>query len=867
MKRFRGGFLFGLAVTIAVLAAAGGGYYLLRYQAWTAYRNWSIGRMNAMARDFIDARDSRNALLTVRKVLSSRPNDAEALMLGVKASEQADANEAVLFQRSLCRVQKTTANYVELMRLSLKYRTYSYGLDAINAVAADARQLPGYHRLAAEIYRRVQRDVPAKYHLLSLLSLEPNDLPAQLALAEIEFELAPKDLPEDWARRVGILAESDRTKLAATLLLMREAVERGSAGEAAAFAVQLQSHPDLTLTQRIGILEAANLYDPPLAKELLAKLEQRAADHPADAVQVMNHLSGEGKDDAVRTWYPELPEATRKDERVKFAAAQSLLALKDWPALEHILRGAAWKTDEHLRMALLAYVYRITGRQSDFAAAWKIAMISAGQDPRKITRLLQNAEKWQWENERYELLWKLFNQMPGNAAVQKFLVAREYRDGNTVNLNKIYARVLEANPRDDEARNNFAYTSLLMDANAGRAQTIARDLFAKDPGNVSYRTTYALALYRQGHAAEALDLVDKLDPASRLAPVQMAHEAAYAAASGQLDRAAALLPELTVAALLPEQRRLAGVARTEIARRRTVEGKQSRLVAAAGESGEAGAPGDGWLALLPAKAAGASLDFKLSDSYFRGKDFKAMRELLRSARWEDDDYLRHALLAFAERAGSRDDLSREQWRLASAAAGRDAAKLRDLEVLASKWAWLAEEMDVTAKRFERDASDRGVLTRLLDYYRNHARTPDMARVLWLYVDQTDATGPEAALCVYYSLLCGLNESPAQTLAAKVYDRAPADARPRVAYAFALWRQRRSAEALKLIQDVDAPELSGMQVALVEAGILLDLERKDEAVKTLASFAPANAMPEEKNLAATLYRRAGLPTAMNALTLQ
>ena len=45
---------------------------------------------------------------------------------------------------------------------------------------------------------------------------------------------------------------------------------------------------------------------------------------------------------------------------------------------------------------------------------------------------------------------------------------------------------MEANPDDESAQNNFAYTSLLMDTNPGRAQTIARDLFKKHPENVSF---------------------------------------------------------------------------------------------------------------------------------------------------------------------------------------------------------------------------------------------------------------------------------------------------------------------------------------------------------------------------------------------
>jgi Flp pilus assembly protein TadD len=863
MKFFRGKFFAGLGITLGALAVVGGGYYLLRYQAWTAYRAWSIGRMNGMAQNFIAANDPRNALLTVRKVLSSRPNDAEALRLGVKAAGINSSNEAVLFQYNLCRVEKTTANSIELMRLALKYEAYSYGVDRITAVAPDARSLPEYHRLAAELYRHVHRELAAKYHLISLLSLTPGDVGARVALAEIEFEINPDGLPADWTKRVGDLTRVPGAELPASMLQLRAAVARRSAGEAAALAAKLQPRTDLTLAQRLRVLEAAYLYDPQAAAGFLSTVQQQVATQPAEVVQVMDFLAGQTKPGAISSWYPTLPEKVREDERVKLATAQSLQALRDWPALEALLRGSAWKTDEYLRMSLLAYVYRLTGRSADFAESWKIAMISVGQDPRKITRLLRSVETWQWENERYDLLWRLFNLTPANNAVQKFLVTHEFHDGNTVNLNKIYARLIEADPGDEAARNNFAYTSLLLDTNPGRAQTIARELFKQHPENVSFRTTYALALHKQGQSREALALMEQLDATTRLAPVPKLHEAAYAAAVGQIDRAAALLPELSGAQLLPEQRQLAAAASLEIARRQTVQGRQTRLVAL----GQAPAGTAGWLALLPDRAREASLDLKLSDSYFRDKNFPALHELLRGGHWGQNDHLRYVLLAWVERSESRDDSAQDLWRQAFGAAGRDAGRLRELEILTGKWGWTAERIEVVGRIFEREASDRARLTELLDYYRRNSRTTDMARVLWLYVNQTNATGTEAAWCVYYSLLCGMNVSPAQTLAMRVYDRAPQDPRHRVAYAFALWRQQRSAEALKLIQDIDAPDLTGMQVSLVEAGVLLELGRKEEAKKSLHRFTSVNAMPEEINLAATLFRQAGLPNAVNAFTLQ
>ncbi len=139
----------------------------------------------------------------------------------------------------------------------------------------------------------------------------------------------------------------------------------------------------------------------------------------------------------------------------------------------------------------------------------------------------------------------------------------------------------------------------------------------------------------------------------------------------------------------------------------------------------------------------------------------------------------------------------------------------------------------------------------------------MARVLWLYVNRTGNKGPEAAWCVYYSLLCGSNVATAQTLASKLYTADNRDPLRRVAFAFSLWRQQRPGEALPLLRDLSADQADGMQVALIEAGVLLELGRKTDAQASLQHFTPVNAMPEEIALAHQLSRQAGTPAAVAA----
>lgn len=862
MKSPRNKFLSGIAIVIGAVVLAGGGYYLLRYQAWAGYRSWSMGRMNGMARNFIAAGDARNGLLTVRKILSSRPNDTAALKLGVEACEMNSSPDALMFQRNLCRIEKTTDNAIKMMQLSLKYEAYAFGLEAITSVALDARRNPEYHRLAAEIYRRVNRPVPAKYQLISLLSLIPQDNAARMSLAEIEFDSAPKDLPSDWAARVAALTRVPEEEVPATVLQLRSAVSRNDAKAAGALVAKLQVHSNMTIAQRLNILEAQWLYSPSDAESSLAGLQKEVVTNPAEIAEVMEFLTTHEKHEAVRDWYEQLSGAMHGNEDVKLAAVPSLLALHDWPRLEATLKGAAWKQNEHIRMALLAYDYRMTGRSADSAESWKIAMIATGKDPRKIAALLRYVETWRWDGERYDLLWRLFDVMPGNAAVERFLVAREYHDGKTANLNKIYAKLVETNANDESAKNNFAYTSLLLDSNPGRAQTIARELFKKHPENISYRTTYTFALHKQGQDKEALALLRQLDASSRLAPVPRLHEAVYAAATGQLNEAAALLPGLDKAELLPEQRRMVSQVSLAVNHGQNFQERETQLAGS-----EKSSESDGWLSLLPKRDRGSSPSFKVADAYLRNKNFTALRQFLEDEHWDQYDHLRFALLALAERSEGRGEGPRIYWRQAVAAAGHDGGKLSDLEALTGKWGWQDEKMEISARIFEQQASDTTRLAELLDYYRRNSRTAEMARMLWLYENQTQTAGVEAAWCVYYSLLCGTNVSSAQTLARRVYDKEPNNPLHRVAYAFALLRQQRFSEALNLVQTIEKPDLRGMQVSLIEASALLELGRKEEARGILKKFAPAGAVSEEIKLAATLFRQAGLPNAEKVFTLQ
>jgi Flp pilus assembly protein TadD len=289
-----------------------------------------------------------------------------------------------------------------------------------------------------------------------------------------------------------------------------------------------------------------------------------------------------------------------------------LLALGDAPGMEAVLRGEPWREREFLRAALLAHAYRAQGRVADFSATWRLALIATGSDRGRMLALLARADDWRWAVERHEVIWKLFGLEPENTTIQDALIRWERHRGDTPALRRIYVRIVEVSPADEVARNNLAYTSLLIDVGAVSAGLMAAELAAKYPENPYYATTLALALHRQGDDAGALAVLDRLSLAQRSEPVRALLRARCLASLGQFEPAQDLLDGVVLAELLPEERKLAAEARVALARHRRAAGNQVRLLA---RDVGADAAGSGWLDGVDAAIrAEATTDMRLAES-------------------------------------------------------------------------------------------------------------------------------------------------------------------------------------------------------------------------------------------------------------
>ena len=119
----------------------------------------------------------------------------------------------------------------------------------------------------------------------------------------------------------------------------------------------------------------------------------------------------------------------------------------------------------------------------------------------------------------------------------------------------------ELNPKDLDAKNNLAATSMLLKLNLSKAYELAKELYAERPDNAIIASTYAFALHLRGSTPEGLAVLQKLKPESLEDPPVALYYGVLLSASGQPAQARKYLDLAQPAKLLPEEKQLLEAAR------------------------------------------------------------------------------------------------------------------------------------------------------------------------------------------------------------------------------------------------------------------------------------------------------------------
>jgi thioredoxin-like negative regulator of GroEL len=227
---------------------------------------------------------------------------------------------------------------------------------------------------------------------------------------------------------------------------------------------------------------------------------------------------------------------------------------------------------------------------------------------------------------------------------------------------------------------------------------------------------------------------------------------------------------------------------------------------------------------------------------------------LKTDRWEQNDFLRLALLAYAQRNLSKDGDARGSWRAALAGAGNEEANLSVLTEMSVRWGWTQERIELFSRIFQRDPLNEKVFAELSDYFTKAGQTAELARIYELRCNASPGDFEAKSRLAYFSLLTGSNLSRAHVIAREAYDDSPKDTFRAKVYAFSLLKQTRPSDAWHVLEPLaDKKESGQAQTSLLKA--LVAMQRHDEkaAKDYLDHFDATGVLPEETSLAESLTR--------------
>lgn len=842
-------------ILVALVLFLGIGYVGARHVVWPYFKSWREKRANDVARDYLQKSDFPNAILAVRKTLSYNQNNVDAWRLAVEITEKQNVPDVVFYQQHLAGLDPTFENRLKAIQVAVKYHAYREAETMIAKIGQEGAKSPEFLDLAATVSRRMGNQTKAKYYLMSLVSLQPSNTRARFDLAQLRLvEGSPENKPSIRAE-IQTLASDPEYRGRALALLLTDSLQAQNSAESLELADQLIAVPDTTPPSTVLIADAYRRFAPNRFKPYIAQLEQKFSSDADKVIILANYLVANEMAEETRKWVDTLDDKVKAAEGVQVTYAYALLIQKDWTALETFLRGAKWNENEFARYALLAYRYRIAGRDRDFNESWKLAMIEVGNNPRRLQTLLAQVSSWNWQDQKFELLWKRFMLEPTNHGIRNQLIVWERGRGNTAALNRLFARIVELDPSDTDSKNNYAYTSILLGINLDRAYQSAHEAYESNPKNGFYATTQAFALYRQSKYSEALDIMQGLGVVALTVPERTMLQSVILIANGKYEEGANMAMSLKADAFLPEERRLLTDALATVEHSRREQGSAARLLALTSSNSAQGADRKSWLRALPTSLRDApTVQMELADSMYAEDDYKGLESALKTDRWDARDFLRNGILAYAQRQLQKTGESRDSWRSAIAAAGSQTVKLNALAELAHRWNWSPEYIEILNRTFQRDPTDVKAFGELTDFYTKNNQTAELAKIYQLRLEGNPSDADAKTRFSYYSLLTNSNVSRAYVLAREAYEDAPENPLRAKVFAFSLYKQSRSTDGWRLIEKLtDQKESGPAQLSFVKAALAAQQNQIKEARTQLGAFDSSSALPEEAALAETIAK--------------
>ena len=547
-----------LWIVVSMLVAAG-------VLGSIAYGPWRKRSLHRASRAAIEHGDYRGAAYMARRALKIDPEFVPACITLAEAGEHDRDAEAVFWREQVLHLMgESPETLIGLASTALSFGKLSAARSALQRIVEKDRGREDFLVLSGALALEERDYAASARHYESALRLQPEKAEYRLALGKAKSASADYLTREEGRRLLQDLAAHPTLGPTAIRQLVASYEAHREFLAALRHAAQLVALPSHTFSDEVLLLRLMRKTDAPDFAARLAEAQQSAAVHPKNAGALLLWMSMDGLAKEGLDWVQKRVPKLGGLPELRPAIGGCHFALNDWGAVLSVTRMGEWESAEYVRHAYRARAHRERLESSLFRTEWNLAIDSARHQIDTLTLLVQMTSEWKWAEETEQALWEVLSAAPGSRwavdALQKSCLKRN----DTPALRRIALHLVKTDPADENAQNDLALLSLLLDIETERATKIARDLCNKHPDNAAFNSTYAFALYSAGRLLDALHLLEKLPPKDLEVPAIAAYYGIMLAANNSREKASRYLEIGRQGDLLREEKDLVAQAENSI---------------------------------------------------------------------------------------------------------------------------------------------------------------------------------------------------------------------------------------------------------------------------------------------------------------
>ncbi len=825
--------------TIVVVVILGMGVGLYKWKGRALYRNWRETKVVAQAEALLKEKKYPDAIIAARRALQFNELNVPATRVMAEIAEVLGARDAVLWRSRVAMLEPgRVENLQRWAYTAIRFQDLAAARTAAERFPPEARHSLQFHEISGVLSFADGRFDEAGAHWTAALAAAPQNESLQLNLAKAQLFASQSNQVQQAYATLDRMRAGGAQQVPALNVLLTDALRRQQLDRARAIAAQLQAHPAAEFSDLLLCLSVARLTDPPGFPALLARLQAKSLENSTSLAALLQWLTANQLAAQAVAWTATLPADRTAPASVGIALADALIAVKDWTTLETLVTSAKWEELDFLRPAYQARALsEIQQLQLNprAKALWQDAVARARPRADRLETLANLAIKWGWRRESEETWWVIANGNVGAQAALTVLYNFYGRSTNTPGLQRTLERMLEVNPADVLAKNNLTVVNLLLNLKPSVTHRLAQEIYDHSPTNASFVSTYAFSLHRQHKNAAALTALEKLGEPQLGKPSIAAYYGTILAADGQFEKARPYLTLAATAKLLPEELQMVNSALTQANEFRTFEDLYTR---------DPGTPLNAanyayalhrqrkttdaltlLARLTPAQTAMPAVAVRYAALLASAGQWETARTVL--ARNPGTA----ALSAAADQLFQRDPLDPAVKLLAATLGLLLDPKLADAQLLAQQLFDNdpANSAHATALAFalHRQGKSSEAVNLLAKLPEPGLRAPTVAPFYGVLLTAVGQLEKAASFFNQVRLDLLLTEERALVASAETfaghfrqlqqaYERAPADPAALSAYAFALHRQRKTADALRLLDSPNPAVLADARVTACRA---------------------------------------------------